>query len=60
MVLVQDQQRSRGENLMGWYLYWFALGWLVAKSDWKGLMSPDMDCTHAWQNNHCYVCGEDR
>jgi hypothetical protein len=45
---------------MGWYLYWFALGWLVAKSDWKGLMSPDMDCTHAWQNNHCYVCGEDR
>lgn len=46
---------------MGWYIYWFAMGWVIAKSDWSGLLSrAPMDCTHAWQNNHCYVCGENR
>jgi len=46
---------------MGWYIYCFALGWLIAKSDWSGMFSDaPMDCTHAWENNHCYVCGDDR
>jgi hypothetical protein len=45
---------------MGWVALWFAfLGWAFAKSDWKAVMAP-MDCTHAWENDHCYVCGEDR
>lgn len=45
---------------MGWVALWFAvLGWLIAKSYWGGLGAP-MDCTHHWENDHCYVCGEDR
>jgi hypothetical protein len=46
---------------MGWYIYCFFMGWVIAKADWSGMFSgAPVDCTHAWQNNHCYVCGDDR
>ena len=46
---------------MGWAIYSFVLGWLVAKADWSGLLSrAPMDCTHDWENDHCYVCGDNR
>jgi hypothetical protein len=46
---------------MGWVIYSFILGWVIAKHDWSDLFSEaPMDCTHAWENNHCYACGVNR
>jgi hypothetical protein len=47
---------------MGWVALWLAtLGVLFVKSDWRGVFGgAPMDCTHAWENDHCCVCGEDR
>lgn len=45
-----------------WYVLYFSLLTLAfVKSDWTGIFSDEpMDCTHAWEENHCYVCGIDR
>jgi hypothetical protein len=45
---------------MGWVIaYSMMLGWMIGKVNWREVLAP-MDCTHAWENDHCYVCGEDR
>lgn len=46
---------------MGWIIYFFIIGWFIGQHDWSDLRSGvPMDCTHAWENNHCYVCGDNR
>ena len=41
-------------------LFLFGLLAFVATRAKGGLFSHEIDCTHSWENDHCYVCGEDR
>jgi hypothetical protein len=43
-----------------WFIYWFILGVYIGRHDWSDLLKNEIDCTHAWRNDHCYVCGKDR
>jgi hypothetical protein len=43
-----------------WFLFGLALGFYIAKHDWSDLWQDEIDCTHAWRGDHCFVCGMDR